>query len=225
MGLPTIVDVHAHFMGGAGSAARGRGGGDYHDQGAGHWIDDHIATPMSKYPQYERSRQSFGIDVLGTLVVEVEADDGTTGFAISTAGLIGCFIVEKHLSRFLIGRRVDDIRLVHDQMINATHFYSGGGGVVVNAISCVDLALWDLFGKVLRQPVYSLLGGAVRDEIRFYATGSRPDLAKEMGFIGGKMPAHFAPTTGTPASATKPSASKDSGTSWGPISGSCSIAG
>ncbi|MCW1063388.1 hypothetical protein OJ587_12170, partial [Streptococcus anginosus] len=79
----------------------------------------------------------------------VEASDGTTGFAISTAGEIGCFIVENHLSRFIEGKRVDDIKLIHDQMINSTHYYSGGGGVVMNTISCVDLALWDLFGKVL----------------------------------------------------------------------------
>lgn len=195
--LPTIVDVRAWVMGGA-TAAPGSGGGDYHDQGAGHWIDDHIATPMSKYPAYEQSRQSFGINVLGTLVVEVEASDGTVGFGISTAGAIGCFIVEKHLARFIEGKRVDEIKLINDQMTNATLFYSGGGGVVVNTISCVDLALWDLFGKVLDQPVYSLLGGAVRDEIRFYATGSRPDLAQQMGFIGGKIPTQYGPHDGDP---------------------------
>lgn len=151
---------------------------------------------MSRYPLYRDSRQSFGINVLGTLVVEVEADDGSVGFGITTAGLIGCFIVEKHLSRFILGRVVDEIKLVHDQMIRSTLFYSGGGGVVMNAISCVDLAMWDLLGRVLQQPVHSLLGGAVRDEIVFYATGSRPDLAKDMGFIGGKLPAHFDPSDG-----------------------------
>ncbi len=66
--------------------------------------------------------------------------------------------------------------------------------LVMNTISCVDLALWDLFGKVVGLPVYKLLGGAVRDEIQFYATGARPDLAKEMGFIGGKMPTHWGAT-------------------------------
>ncbi len=60
----------------------------------------------------------------------------------------------------------------------------------------MDLALWDLFGKVVGLPVYKLLGGAVRDEIQFYATGARPDLAKEMGFIGGKMPTHWGPHDG-----------------------------
>ncbi len=190
MTLPKIKQVRAWFTGGA-TAEKGAGGGDYNDQGANHWIDDHIATPMSKYRDYEQSRQSFGINVLGTLVVEVEAENGQTGFAVSTAGEMGCFIVEKHLNRFIEGKCVSDIKLIHDQMLNATLYYSGSGGLVMNTISCVDLALWDLFGKVVGLPVYKLLGGAVRDEIQFYATGARPDLAKEMGFIGGKMPTHW----------------------------------
>lgn len=156
---------------------------------------------MSKYKQYEQSRQSFGINVLGTLIVEVEADNGQTGFAVSTAGEMGCFIVEKHLNRFIEGKCVSDIKLIHDQMLNATLYYAGSGGLVMNTISCVDLALWDLFGKVVGLPVYKLLGGAVRDEIQFYATGARPDLAQEMGFIGGKMPTHWGRTMATPGSA------------------------
>lgn len=195
MKLPKIKAIRAFYSGGA-TGSRAAGGGDYHDQAQGHWIDNHIATPMSKYKQYEQSRQSFGINVLGTLIVEVEADNGAVGFAISTGGVIGCFIVEHHLSRFVEGKCVSDIKLIHDQMINATLFYSGSGGVVMNTISCVDLALYDLYAKVLDIPVYKLLGGAVRDEIRFYATGNRPDLAKEMGFIGGKMTTLYGPHDG-----------------------------
>lgn len=97
MTLPKIKQVRAWFTGGA-TAEKGAGGGDYHDQGANHWIDDHIATPMSKYREYEQSRQSFGINVLGTLIVEVEAENGQTGFAVSTAGEMGCFIVENILT-------------------------------------------------------------------------------------------------------------------------------
>jgi sugar phosphate permease len=52
MGIPTIKHVRAFTLRG--------GGADYHDQDAGHWIDDHIATPMSKYPEYRQSRRSFG---------------------------------------------------------------------------------------------------------------------------------------------------------------------
>ena len=66
----------------------------------------------------------------------------------------------------------------------------------MNAISGVDLALWDLLGKLRGEPVYHLLGGAVRDELVFYATGARPDIAKELGFIGGKLPLHHGPAEG-----------------------------
>jgi L-rhamnonate dehydratase len=171
------------------------GGADYHDQGEGHWIDDHIATPMARYPEYRQSRQSFGINVLGTLVVEIEAEDGTVGFAVTTGGEPAAYIVEKHLARFLEGRDPYEIEKIWDQMYFSTQYY-GRKGLVVNAISGVDLALWDLLGRLRGEPVYQLLGGQVRDELVFYATGARPDLAKQMGFIGGKLPLHHGPAEG-----------------------------
>lgn len=171
------------------------GGADYHDVGAGHWIDDHVATPMGRYPEYRASRQSFGLNVLGTLVVEVEASDGTVGFAPTTGGELGAWIVERHLARFIEGQRITDIEKMWDQMFHGTLFY-GRKGIVLNAISGVDLALWDLLGQVRQEPVFAMLGGAVRDELVFYATGARPDLAKAMGFIGGKMALHHGPAEG-----------------------------
>ena len=183
----TIAHVRAYTV-------RGQGA-DYHDQGRGHWIDDHIATPMSVYPEYRESRQSFGINVLGTLVIEVEADDGTVGFAVTTAGEIGAFIVERHLVRFLEGAAVTDTERIWDQMYRSTLYY-GRRGVVLNTISGVDLALYDLLGKLRQEPVYALLGGPVRDELQFYATGARPDVAQQLGFIGGKMPLHHGPAEG-----------------------------
>lgn len=187
MSMPTIKQVRAFTVRG--------GGADYHDQGDGHWIDSQISTPMSKYPEYRMTRKSFGLNVLGTLVVEVEASDGTVGFAVTTAGEIGAFIVEKHLARFIEGQCVTDIEKIWDQMFNATLFY-GRKGVVLNTISGVDLALWDLLGKIRQEPVHAMLGGPVRDELTFYATGARPDLAKQMGFIGGKMPLKHGPAEG-----------------------------
>src|SRR5690606_13952778 len=147
---------------------------------------DHIASPMAIYPEYRASRQSFGINLLGTLIVEVTADDGTVGFSVTSAGELGAYIVEKHLSRFVEGALVTDIERIWDQMYKSTLFY-GRRGIALNAISAVDLALYDLLGRVRQEPVYALLGGAVRNELTFYATGPRPDRAKELGFIGGKM--------------------------------------
>lgn len=171
------------------------GGGDYHAQESGHWIDGHVATPMSRYPEYRETRSSFGLNVLGSIVVEVESGSGEVGVGVSTGGVPACWIVENHLSRFVEGQRVDDVELIWDQMFNATLFY-GRKGLVLNAISAVDLAIWDLRGRLRQEPVFNLLGGPVRDELVFYATGSRPDLAKGMGFIGGKMPLLHAPAEG-----------------------------
>jgi len=171
------------------------GGADYHDQAGGHWIDDHIATPLARYPEYRQSRRSFGINVLGTLVVEIEAEDGTVGFAVTTGGEPAAYVVEKHLARFLEGQDPSETERIWDQMYFSTQFY-GRKGLVVNAISGVDLALWDLLGKLRDEPVYRMLGGAVRDELQFYATGARPDVAKALGFIGGKLPLHHGPAEG-----------------------------
>ena len=183
----TIRQVRAYIFRG--------GGGDYHDQGSGHWIDDHIATPMAKYPEYRESRQSFGLNVLGTLVVEIEADNGVVGFAVSTGGEPAAWIVETHLARFVEGAPAEEIERIWEQMYLSTIFY-GRKGLVLNAISCVDLALWDLLGKLRQESVSHLLGGPVRDELLFYATGARPDLARQMGFIGGKLPLHHGPAEG-----------------------------
>jgi L-rhamnonate dehydratase len=140
---------------------------------------------MSKYPAYRVSRQSFGLNFLIILVVEVEAENGVVGFAASPGGEPVAWIVEHHLSRFLIGSEAADIETIWDQMYLSTLFY-GRKGLVLLAISCVDLALWDLLGKIRQEPVYHLLGGAVREELIFYATGARADLAKAMGFVGSK---------------------------------------
>jgi len=182
-----IREVRAFYLRG--------GGADYHDQAGDHWIDDHIATPMAKYPAYRASRRSFGLNVLGTLVVEIEADNGMVGFGVATGGEPAAWIVERHLARFLVGADAANIELIWDQMYLSTLFY-GRKGLVLNAISCVDLALWDLLGKLRQEPVYHLLGGPVRDELVFYATGSRPDLAKGLGFIGGKLPLQHCPAEG-----------------------------
>lgn len=171
------------------------GGADYHDQPGKHWIDDHVASPMARYPEYRQSRRKFGTNVLGTLVVEIEAEDGTIGFAVTTGGEPAAFIVEKHLARFLEGRDPSEVERIWDQMYFATQFY-GRKGLVVNAISGVDLALWDLLGRLREEPVYQMLGGAVRDELQFYATGARPDVAKALGFIGGKIPLQHGPAEG-----------------------------
>ena len=75
----TISDVRAFVLEQTGS------GGDYHDREQGHWlVDNLIATPMSAYPEYKQSRTSFGINVMKSIVVEVETSDGSIGISAGT---------------------------------------------------------------------------------------------------------------------------------------------
>ena len=77
----TIADMRVYVVG-----AQGRGG-DYFQQDKGHWvIDSLIANPMSGYPQYREKRSSWGIGVLGSLVVELETAAGVIGVATGQGG-------------------------------------------------------------------------------------------------------------------------------------------
>ena len=182
-----IKDIRAYVLDQAGS------GGDYHDREKGHWlVDSLIATPMSGYPDYKQSRNSFGINVMKSIVVEIEASDGTIGISAGQGGAPACYIIEEHFKRFIVGQDPRNLNKIWDQMFLSSRYY-GGKGLPLWAISAVDLALWDLIGILRQEPVYQMIGGAVRDEIELYCTGARPDLAKESGFIGGKMPIPHGP--------------------------------
>jgi len=169
---------------------------DYHNQHDKHWINDlPIANPMSIYPDYKEKRTSWGINFLGTVVVEVELSDGTIGLGCSIGGEPACYIVERQLSRFAEGQDPRNVELIWDQMWRSTIPY-GRKGLVIHAISAVDLAIWDCLGKMRGEPVYNLIGGKTKDRLEVYATTPRADIAKEMGFHGVKLPCRFGPADG-----------------------------
>ncbi len=183
-----IADVRAYIV--------DSGGADYHDQAQGHWIiDTPIANPMSVYEEYKASRTSWGINALGSVIVEVELNNGMTGVGISTGGEPACFIIERHLKRFLFDQSPYNVEVIWDQMWRATLPY-GRKGLALQAISAVDLALWDALGKLRDEPVYAMLGGKTKDKLPMYATTIRPDLAQEMGFRGAKLPLMYGPADG-----------------------------
>ena len=70
---------------------------------------------------------------------------------VTTAGEPGCYLVEKHLSRFVEGADPRDVERIWDQMWRATTNY-GRKGLPLQAISAVDLAIWDLLGKLRNEP-------------------------------------------------------------------------
>ena len=169
-------------------------GGDYFNQGGNeHWlVDSLISNPMSAYSEYKTKRTSWGIDVLGSIIVELVAEDGTIGVATGTGGFPAAWLILNHFSRFLVEQDARNINLIWDQMYRASMPY-GRKGITLMAISAIDLALWDLVGKVRNEPVYNLIGGISGDEISFYCTGPKAGPIKEMGFWGAKVPLPYGP--------------------------------
>ena len=92
---------------------------------------------------------------LGQMVVEVETDDGLTGIGVGGGGAAGIHVVGTVLRELLIGRDPAEVESLHAEMCRHTAFY-GRKGLVVMAISGVDLALWDLRGKAADQPIARL---------------------------------------------------------------------
>ncbi|OWF43765.1 uncharacterized protein LOC110459260 [Mizuhopecten yessoensis] len=192
--FPRIKAVRAYVT----EAKEGDQGVDCHDVNDKHWINGFptpMANPMSVYPQYTVLWKSWGINALGTMVAEVEAENGECGVGITIGGEPGCYIVEKHLSRFVEGQDPRNVELMWDQMFRATLNY-GRKGLAIHAISAVDLAIWDLLGKLRGEPVYAMLGGKVKERLPVYCTTARPDIAKNMGFAASKITCPYGPADG-----------------------------
>ena len=102
-------------------------------------------------------------------IVEVVADDGRVGVGsvFTSKDLVAGGV--KLLRPFLAGERADEPARVSEKLRQHT-FWQGRGGSVEHAISGIDIALWDLFGKVVNQPVARLLGGCYRDRIKPYGS-------------------------------------------------------
>ncbi|MEL0637482.1 mandelate racemase/muconate lactonizing enzyme family protein [Marinomonas sp. TI.3.20] len=110
-----------------------------------------------------------------SLIVEIITDEGVTGWGESLChGLqpphIAAAFIEQVFKPILLGRSPFDVEVLWEEMYNTTRPY-GQGGSAVNAISGVDIALWDVMGRALNKPIHSLIGGAFRTEVTPYATG------------------------------------------------------
>ncbi|KAK4046571.1 hypothetical protein OIO90_006522 [Microbotryomycetes sp. JL221] len=198
---PTITKVETFIP------SDGQDGGDYHRKKEGHWILDGgqphstipgmkcgISTPMSGWQAYRENRTSWGIGVLGSIVCIVTASDGTQGVSTGFGGPPACWLIEEHFSRFVVGSDPRDTNRMWDQMFKAL---AGRKGLPIAAISVIDLAIWDLLGKIRGEPVYKMIGGRAKDsKIPFYLTGPEPTHARKLGFWGSKVPLPYSPNDG-----------------------------
>jgi L-rhamnonate dehydratase len=147
--------------------------------------DAEVANPMSKYPRYKRMRSSWtgNFPSVGCLVT---ADDGSWGFGTTGQGQMSISLINDHLGPLLAGENPMATEKLYDMMLRIASPYSPSG-LVSYAISAIDLALWDLKGRVLNTPVYELAGGPARDRQFCYATGNDTDWHMELGFKATKL--------------------------------------
>ncbi|WP_136482010.1 mandelate racemase/muconate lactonizing enzyme family protein [Cognatitamlana onchidii] len=103
-------------------------------------------------------------------IVKVTAKDGTYGWGegYGPASVLEAGI--KLLEPFVIGQNALENEVIWNKMYRKTLDFARRG-ILVASMSAIDIAIWDLKGKLLGLPVSTLLGGAHRDRIRPYATG------------------------------------------------------
>jgi D-galactarolactone cycloisomerase len=111
----------------------------------------------------------------GATLVEVQTDEGITGWGEALCqGLqppeIAAAAIEHVLQGLVVGADPLQPEVLWHRMYHHTRDY-GQKGALIGAISGIDIALWDIAGKVRREPVAKLLGGMFRTRVQAYATG------------------------------------------------------
>jgi L-lyxonate dehydratase len=104
------------------------------------------------------------------LVVEIFTDDGQVGIGnAALAPQVTKQVIDLYLRPILIGADPWNTEFLWQHMYRKTMAF-GRKGIVMAAISAVDIALWDILGKSSKQPVYRLLGGRTKPRIPVYAS-------------------------------------------------------
>ncbi|WP_366655455.1 mandelate racemase/muconate lactonizing enzyme family protein [Fodinicurvata sp. EGI_FJ10296] len=102
---------------------------------------------------------------------EMETTDGRVGFGMSAKFMPHAIAsaVTEHLKPAIVGMDIRDMEKIHERLEKVMTERGCMSGINLNALSCVDLALWDLNGQVRGETVARMLGG-YRDEVGVYIT-------------------------------------------------------
>lgn len=131
------------------------------------------------------------------MTCEVETEDGTVG--IGNAALAPALVkqaVDEVYAPLVIGEDPFDYAYIWEKMYRKTHAW-GRKGIGMTAISAIDIAIWDLMGKLTGKPVFKLLGGRTKEKIPVYYSKLYADdvdvmqaeaaEAQKNGYMGYKM--------------------------------------
>lgn len=149
-------------------------GGTY--WGKASWAKDDTPrqVPLSaEYPPAARRRYIYS-DTIDCCVVRIETASGAVGWGEAKAPVgaeATALIIDKLLAPIVIDADPLEIRVLWERMFGAMRVRGHSNGFWLEAISGIDIALWDLAGTLLDQPIHTLLGGAFRDRLRVYASG------------------------------------------------------
>lgn len=151
--------------------------------------EERLVRPIDIYPEFRALKATWPTRggpeqgppyVLSQIFMYIDSDAGVSGMWGPIGEGLGR-IISTQFTSILVGENPHSIERIWDKMYR--HAIHGRKGETMMAISAVDLALWDLKGKLLGAPVYQLLGGPSRDRIPAYASmlghSIEPELARQ----------------------------------------------
>ncbi|MCY3876248.1 MAG: mandelate racemase/muconate lactonizing enzyme family protein [Rhodobacteraceae bacterium] len=110
------------------------------------------------------------------VILELETDQGISG--LGEAGIAygmgteaTAAMVAQLVQSVVLGQNPGPVELIWSNLYERGYWTKGGGAITSAAMSAIEVALWDIKGKALGVPVYSLFGGPFRDKIDTYANG------------------------------------------------------
>ncbi|WCN07472.1 mandelate racemase/muconate lactonizing enzyme family protein [Marinomonas mediterranea] len=133
-------------------------------------ITDIRLHPLTYLLEHAFESASMSFQSREHLLVEIICDNGLIGWGECLGNRVVNAAYLEVMTPHLIGKSAFDIEPIWLNLYN-TFRDQGQRGAVINAISGIDIALWDVVGKFHNKPVSELLGGQFRSEIPVYATG------------------------------------------------------
>lgn len=113
-------------------------------------------------------------DTRTIMILKITTDTGLVGWGESFGpAFVNKALIDNYFAPYIMGRDPLDTEVIWEGLYNMFRDHSPKGNAI-EAMSAIDIALWDIKGKFLNLPIYKLLGGTSRSRLKPYATGLYP---------------------------------------------------